>query len=172
MPPLWAGGNLRCSGLIGSVSAYSTFQETLGSRALRTSRSCGQRDNPLRLTPPVRIQRLDPIGFDFDPNGPLEKTYGDDNPALLAQFDQNAFDARQRAKFDANALAHVQKGPRLDIEPGSHSLFNGGNLAIVDGDWNPAKPNEVQDPGDGQNREPALRVQTAEHITGKQRKLH
>ena len=119
----------------------------LGGWTLRTSRSCGQRENPLRRTPPVRIQRLDPIAFDFDSNGPLEKTYGDHNPALLAQFDQNAFDARQRAKFDANALAHVQERPRLDIEPGSHSFFNGRNLGLVDGDWTRPSPTKCRTPG-------------------------
>ena len=77
--------------------------------------------------------RGDGIAIDFGGNGALEQLDADDDLPGLAEFDENALDATQRAGRDEDFLAEFEEGPGFDGETGTNHGLDGGDFASGNG---------------------------------------
>ena len=74
--------------------------------------------------------------------------------------------------LDSHSLTDLQERPRPAREPGSNCRLNGGNFGVVNGDRTFAYSDNANDPRCRKNREPVLRIEPAEDVTGDERKLN
>lgn len=118
------------------------------------------------------VNRLNPVAFNFHRDGSHQKTDGNYNAMLLVQFDKNPFETRQRPMLKPHLLSDAKERPGLNQESGLYGALNCSDFSIINRDWNLANTDEMQHSGNRQNGKPVLWVQSAEYVTGKERRLH
>src|SRR5690348_576737 len=84
---------------------------------------------------------------------------------------QNTCHAAQGARFDSHPLSHASKWPRLSGSARRNQRPNGIYFFIVYGSRNMVETNDSQEPWSLQNRQPVVRIKSAEKISGKKRQL-
>lgn len=84
------------------------------------------------LTSPS-VQGSNPVAVDFDCDGSLEKTHGDHETLLLANFNQKPFETRQGPLCNTHLLSYFQKRIRLSREAGSDSGSDRIDFGLIDG---------------------------------------
>lgn len=87
----------------------------------------------------------------------------------LPLFDQEAFQAGERAVLDANEVAEPEVGPGLGGESRLDDGLDGGDLGVIHRDRVAANADDTDHAGGGQDRDaPIAGIEAAEDVAGEE----
>ena len=65
-----------------------------------------------------------------------------DDAMIPFEINQNSFQTRQRVTLDSNSLSELEIGPRFRAQSRRNNRLNGGNLTVLNWEWDSAAAND------------------------------
>ena len=119
-----------------------------------------------------RANGCQPRPVDADNDRALQKGNGYHDLICLIRSQENAFKIPERSLVHSDALAFFEERPRLSGGPGAYDLLERLNFLVINGYWSLTYAHKMCHARRHQDGQPLLRIDLAEDISIKQRKLY
>src|SRR2546426_2634790 len=109
--------------------------------------------------------------IDFYGNRTLKQVDGNNQPAGVLQYQDNPFGSSQWSILDAHSFSNTHRGIRLTLRAGFDYGANREEFLFFDWLWSLSDSDNGVNSWNHKNRQPLTRIESAENVTGKQRKF-
>ncbi len=109
---------------------------------------------------------------DFNTDGTLQKTDGNDETVTVLDLEDDAAGTGERAMLDGDLLADVQERRAVDLKAGAEDQTDGVNLVIVDGRALIAEADDGGDAADALHFGAARRGEAGKDVAREERHFH